>query len=63
MTEVKKRPQREQLARMLSEGSTNFSLWIDASTKTGRPVRNFVVMRRDEEGVTRLEKFAIKDQT
>lgn len=58
LTEVKKQGQRDELSEMLAEASTNFSLWIDASTKVGRPIRNFIVMRRDEEGVTRLEKFA-----
>ena len=58
LTEVKNQGQRDELSELLTEASTNFSLWIDASTKTGRPIRNFIVMRRDEEGVTRLEKFA-----
>ena len=58
LTEVDSERQREKLSRMVSETSTNFSLWIDASTKSGRPLREFVVGRRDEEGVTRIEKFA-----
>jgi hypothetical protein len=58
VTEVKNEGQRDELSKLVSEASTNFSLWIDASTRTGRPIRDFIVMRRDEEGVTRLEKFA-----
>ena len=58
VTEISNNRQRDRLAELVAEASTNFSLWIDASTKTGRPVRNFIVLRRDEEGVTQMEKFA-----
>tara|TARA_R110002049_G_scaffold4601_5_gene32725 strand:+ start:1013402 stop:1014343 length:942 start_codon:yes stop_codon:yes gene_type:complete len=58
VTEVKNEGQRDQLAGLVAEASTNFSLWIDASVKSGRPLRDFIVTRRDEEGVIRIEKFA-----
>jgi hypothetical protein len=58
VSQVRSERQRSQLRRQLSEISTNFSLWIDASTKSGRRLRRFVVMQRDEEGTTRYEKFA-----
>lgn len=56
-TEITSPRNRQQLAELLSESSTNFSIWIDASTR-GRPsVRTFTVMQRDDEGVTRQTKF------
>jgi hypothetical protein len=57
-TEVSAQPKRDQLAKLLSESSTNFSVWIDASPKVRSSVRQFTVTRRDEEGVTRQNKFS-----
>jgi hypothetical protein len=56
-SEVSNRRDQDSLKRMLSETSTNFSLWLDASTKAHGSIRTFSVMRRDEEGVTRNNKF------
>lgn len=57
-TEVSNRSDRRELARLLSETSANFSLWIHASARSGQPLQRFVVMNRDDEGVTRYEQFA-----
>ncbi len=57
-TEVTDDGNRDQLATLLAETSTNFSLWIHASTKGGGSLQQLVVMNRDEEGVTRYQKFA-----
>ncbi len=57
-TEISGQRNRDQLSEMLSETSTNFSLWIDASAKGSGSQRTFAVMRRDDEGVTRQTKFA-----
>ncbi len=57
-TEISSQRNRDQLSTMLSEASTNFSVWIDASAKGSGSQRWFAVMRRDEEGVTRQTRFA-----
>ncbi len=57
-TEVNTPANRRRLRGLLSETSTNFSLWIHASAKTGKPYQQFIVMSRDDEGVTRYQKFA-----
>jgi len=59
VTEVRDNRDREQLTRLLAEVSTHYSLWIDASIATGRPLRRLVLMQRDEEGVTRREGFSL----
>ncbi len=56
-TEVSGGRNRDELRKVLSETSTNFSLWIDASSQAIGSRRSFTVMRRDEEGVTRQSKF------
>ena len=56
--EVKNDDNRERLLGLLSEISNNFSIWTSASTKTGRGLTEFMVSRRDQEGVTRYSKFA-----
>lgn len=57
-SEVSNRRQRDKLNELMSETSTNFSLWIDASTKSMGSIRTFAVTRRDSEGVTRHSRFA-----
>ncbi|MGI9474029.1 MAG: hypothetical protein ACR2NZ_20990, partial [Rubripirellula sp.] len=57
-TEVSNPRNRERLQKLLSETSTNFSIWIDASSKTGRSMRTFAAMRRDDEGVTQDCRFS-----
>lgn len=57
-TEISNQRNRERLQEMLSESSMNFSVWIDAYSKTGRSVRTFTAMKRDVEGITRLSRFA-----
>lgn len=57
-TEVSRQRDRERLSRLLSETSTNFSLWIEATTVGARPRREFTVMRRDAEGATETHRFA-----
>ncbi len=56
--EVKQQRQRERLSRLLNQTSTNFSIWIHASSKNDRGLTHFVVSRRDDEGVTRFSKFS-----
>jgi hypothetical protein len=56
-TEVSSQRDRDRLRDLLSESSTNFSIWIDASTRSGGSIRSFTAMQRDEEGVTRHCKF------
>lgn len=57
-TEVTNPRNREQLQKLLSETSTNFSVWIDAYSRTGRSMRTFAAMRRDDEGVTQQSRFS-----
>ncbi len=56
-TEVSNREHRDALTSLLSEKSNNFSIWIHASAKGAGSLHQFVVMNRDDEGVTRYEKF------
>jgi len=56
-SEVSSQRNRDALSKLLSETSTNFSIWIDASSKGRGSIRHFTVTRRDEEGVTRQNKF------
>ncbi len=56
-TEVSSEPDRKRLAQLMSEASTNFSIWIDASSRGGGSLRSFTVTRRDDEGVTRQTRF------
>jgi hypothetical protein len=56
-SEVSSQRNRDALANLMSETSTNFSIWIDASSQGRGSIRSFTVMRRDEEGVTRQSKF------
>jgi hypothetical protein len=58
-TEVNRPRDRQRLSEMVSETSTNFSLWIHASAKGRRSLQQLVVMNRDDEGVTRFQKFAL----
>lgn len=57
-TEVSNQQNRQRLLELMSQSSTNFSLWVDASSNSGRSHRQFTVMRRDEEGVIRQSKFS-----
>lgn len=56
--QVTNRSKRERLTRLLSEVSTNYSLWIHASIRNGTSMQRFVVMSIDDEGVTHYEQFA-----
>ena len=56
-TEISSEPDRKRLAQLLSEASTNFSIWIDASARGGGSLRAFTVTRRDDEGVIRQTRF------
>lgn len=57
-SEITDEADRAEAAKLLSETSNNFSIWIDASSKDGSHLRTFAVTRRDEGGVTRHERFA-----
>lgn len=56
-SEVASQRERDLLARLLSETSSNFSIWLDASTRGGRSLRRFTVQFRDAEGDTRYSRF------
>ncbi len=56
--EVSNRASRERLMQLLTESSNNFSIWITATSQTGRGLTQFTVMQRDDEGVTRFNRFA-----
>ncbi len=56
-TEVSREPDRRRLAELMSESSSNFSIWIDAASIAGSGLRSFAVMRRDDEGVIRTTRF------
>ena len=50
--------ERLRLRRMLTETSTHFSMWIDASATARRSTRAFSVMRRTEDSSIVNERFA-----
>jgi len=49
---------RMRLRQMLSETSSHFSLWLDASSPTRRSFRTFSVLRRGDDGDVHHERFA-----
>ncbi len=56
--EVSNSHNRERLMRLLTDSSNNFSIWISATSKTGRGLTQFTVTERDDEGVIRFNRFA-----
>ena len=48
---------RRRLRKMISETSTHFSLWIDASTTARKSLRSFSVLQQSDEGTTTNERF------
>ena len=56
--EGKTETERLRLLRMLSETSTHFSLWIDASAVARGSMRTFSVMRTTDDGLTINERFS-----
>jgi len=58
-SEVSDPQEQRQLQAMLSETSTNFSIWIDAQSKTGPSLRTFTVMKRDADGVAQKQRFSL----
>lgn len=56
-TEVDDPEDRRRLARLFSESSSHYSIWIDASTRGRRPLRLFVVQDRDPAGDLRHHHF------
>ncbi len=58
-SETKVEIQQAQLKQLLSESSTYFSMWIDASAQARRSTRRFSVMQRTEDGETVHERFAL----
>ena len=57
-SEITDEDDRADVAKLLSETSNNFSVWIDASATDGSHLRTFAVTRRDDAGVTRHQRFA-----
>lgn len=58
LSEVTSRNDQERLAGLISETSNNFSVWINASTATGRDYRTFSVTERGAEGEVIHSRFA-----
>ena len=58
LAEVTNRRNRDRLKRQMSEASTNYSLWLNASSKTGRDLRQFTAKMRDDEGIAVQSKFS-----
>ena len=58
-SEVSNQQEQRQLQAILSETSTNFSIWIDAQSKTGPSLRTFTVMKRDADGVSQKQRFSL----
>lgn len=58
-SEVSDQQERRQLQSILSETSTNFSIWIDAYSKTGAALRTFTVMKRDADGIAQKQRFSL----
>lgn len=58
-SEVSDQQEQRQLQAILSETSTNFSIWIDAQSKTGPSLRTFTVMKRDADGVAQKQRFSL----
>lgn len=56
-TEVNRELDRQRLSRRLSETSTSFSLWIDASMNGSRSIGQFTVISRDADGGAEFVTF------
>ena len=59
LSEVSNRKNRRALKQQMSETSTNFSMWLNASSETGRDQRQFMVTMRDDEGSVVQSKFSL----
>lgn len=57
--EVPNQQEQRQLQSLFSETSTNFSIWIDAHSRTGPPLRTFTVMKRDADGIVQQQRFSL----
>ncbi|TWU58094.1 hypothetical protein [Rubripirellula reticaptiva] len=57
-TEVSGQDNRDQITALISETSTNYSVWIDASSRSGTRLRTFAATVRDETGITQHTRFA-----
>ncbi|TWT52714.1 hypothetical protein Pla22_03400 [Rubripirellula amarantea] len=59
LSEVSNPNNRDKLTRLLSETSTNFSIWISASSTTDRDRMTFSVTQRDDDGTLTQSRFAL----
>ena len=59
LSEVSDQQKQAQVQTIFSENSTNFSIWIDAHSRTGPPLRTFTVMKRDADGVVQQQRFSL----
>ncbi len=59
LSEVSDQQKQRQLQTIFSETSTNFSIWIDAHSRSGPPLRTFTVMKRDPDGVVQHQRFSL----
>ncbi|MEM6689189.1 MAG: hypothetical protein AAF664_07170 [Planctomycetota bacterium] len=57
LTTVRNRRDQERLKALFSQESSNFSMWVNASSRTGVDLRRLIVSRRDEFGETHTERF------
>ncbi|HBV64126.1 MAG TPA: hypothetical protein DEF45_14015 [Rhodopirellula sp.] len=57
--EVSDQQKQRQLQTIFSETSTNFSIWIDAHSRSGPPLTTFTVMKRDADGVVKQQRFSL----
>ena len=59
LSEISDPRKQRQLQTIFSETSNNFSIWIDAHSRSGPPLRTFTVMKRDADGVVKEQRFSL----
>ncbi len=59
LSEVSDQQKQGKIQTIFSETRTNFSIWIDARSRTGPPLRTFTVMKRDADGVVQQQRFSL----
>ena len=57
-TEIQDERDRERLGKLIGNDSNHFSVWISASSKTGRADLTFTVSLQDDEGTIQIKKFS-----
>ena len=59
LSEISDPRKQRQLQTIFSETSNNFSIWINAHSRSGPPLRTFTVMKRDADGVVKEQRFSL----